>query len=143
MTNKKLVKEKDVSVTIRSSIDGELVTTKASGEYAKRDGIRHVTYTDYTGNVITRNGLEIADDRLFLHRSGGISGNMLFDPGKDTTVSYSVSVISTEFRLETEAYRLTENEAGLDIYLKYRLHSIPETPEHVISGEQEMTIRFN
>lgn len=135
-------KRKAVHITIISRVDGETIRQELDGEYAAEDGIRYVSYTDHTGNVSTGNKLAISDNQLLLRRSGGVSGDMLFKPDQTTSLSYSVSCLNVDFRLETEKYRLTETKAGMDIYLKYRLHSGPSTDEHIIVGEQGIKIRF-
>ena len=61
---------------------------EGEGEYAKSEGIHMIAYNDYTGNRVTKNGMHIDVDKLFLHRVGGVTSDMLFDVLADSIVSY-------------------------------------------------------
>ena len=136
----RLKKTRKIRVIITSRIDGVSERKELSGEYAYKNGAHIVVFTDYTGNVTTKNGMAIRNSQLLLHRTGGFSGDMLFDGSIDTTVEYRAMMVSGRFILHTEEYRLTESEEGLDIYLKYVLHQT--NGEEHISGEQFIKIIF-
>ena len=68
------------TVTIESCIDGTRLSQTLNGEYAFRDGAHLVVCTDYTGTAVTRIGMEIREDKVLLHRTGAMEGDMLYDP---------------------------------------------------------------
>lgn len=71
------VKKADIEIV--SITNGEESRWRTTGEY-KLDGELHlIVYTDYTGNTITKNGLYVGGKSMLLHRTGGITGDMLFD----------------------------------------------------------------
>ena len=76
-----MIERKKATVRLTSRIDGDENTNLYPGEYAFRDGTHLITYTDYAGNGITRNGIQANDSAMLLHRVGEFEGDMLFDPG--------------------------------------------------------------
>ena len=67
-------------VRITSRIDGGEMIRTMPGSYRRKENSHIVVYTDYTGNVVTKNGMEICEDKMLLHRTGAFEGDMLFDP---------------------------------------------------------------
>lgn len=131
---------KPVTVLIESSIDGSCIAKSFDGEYAFRDDAHLVVYTDYTGNAITRNGMEIREEKLLLHRTGAMEGDMLFDLYSPTVFRYSAFPVKGEFILNTERYELVVTDEGLRVGLQYRLCS--ENRSVDIEGMQTMTVMF-
>ena len=108
-------------VRITSRIDGEEVIRTMQGEYRKKDNSHIVVYTDYTGNAVTKNGMEICEDKMLLHRTGAFEGDMLFDPLTDTFVRYGAFPVQNGFMMHTERLDVLEFAEGLDISIKYKL----------------------
>jgi uncharacterized beta-barrel protein YwiB (DUF1934 family) len=117
-----LKKEKDVIVRITTRADGEQFVTEARGEYASDSETRYIAFTEYSGNTITRNGLHAARDRLFLHRTGAVNSDMLFDPGAVTRSEYETCGMKTAFLVHTEQYSLSEQPGKIVILLNYSLY---------------------
>ena len=90
------MERKPVTVRIESCVDGNRSVRTFDGEYASRYGAHLVVYTDYTGNTITRNGIEAREDKLLLHRTGAMEGDMLFDPQEATVFRYSAFPVKGE-----------------------------------------------
>lgn len=112
---------KKVNIEIISVIDGEANHWQTTGEY-KIDGDTHlIAYTDYTGNTITKNGLFVGKDSMLLHRTGEITGDMLFDLRNDTIAHYAVFSVETDFIIHTEEYEVNAVADGLEIYTRYTL----------------------
>ena len=129
---------KKVSIHLRSVIDGQESHTDYEGEYGFKDGSHHIVYTDYAGNGVTKTGIEATGDRMLLHRTGHIRGDMLFDPRMETGVSYEAFSLTNHFRLKTRIYRLTKTDKHLRIYTVYSLNDRSGAPE--IRGVQEMIV---
>lgn len=110
-----------VFIQIESNIDGETVTSTADGEYRFKDGKHWIVYTEYTGNVVTKNGIIADDNSLLLHRTGGISGDMVFEPGMDTFTHYEALSLGSTLVIHTREYRLEEDESQVVIQLKYSM----------------------
>ena len=80
---------KNAVIALESCIDGDINRKEYPGEYAYRDGTHLLTYPDFTGNGITKNGIQANGSAMLLHRVGEFEGDMLFDPAMDTVVKYT------------------------------------------------------
>ena len=129
---------KKVSIHLRSVIDGEESHNDYHGEYCFKEGSHRIVYTDYTGNGVTKTGIEATDKKMLLHRSGHIRGDMLFDPNLETKVAYEAFSLVNDFSLKTHIYRLSEMEKHIRIYTVYTLND--RSGDHAIRGVQEMTV---
>ena len=129
---------RNVSIHLRSVIDGDEAHYDYQGEYRRKTGSHNIVYTDYTGNEITKVAIEAAENAMLLHRVGGITADMLFDPLAETVVKYDALSLRHGFLLRTDAYRLTERGDGVSIYTEYCLNDGSAHPP--ICGLQEMTI---
>ena len=127
-----------ISIHLRSVIDGEEAHYDYQGEYRRKSGSHHIVYTDYAGNEITKAAIEATENAMLLHRVGGITADMLFDPLTETVVKYDALSLRHGFLLRTDVYRLTEYEGGVSIYTEYCLNDGSDHPP--ICGLQEMTI---
>lgn len=116
------------------------MTRTMQGEYRKKETSHIVVYTDYTGNTLTKNGMEICGDKMLLHRTGGFEGDMLFDQISDTFVQYGAFPVQSGFMLHTEEYILTETPEELNILLKYTLYD--ESGNDTICGEQSIKVHI-
>ncbi len=119
--DEKLKKEKDVAVRITTIVDGEGFVSQARGEYAHDAETHYVAYTDFSGNEITRNGLQLTREKLFLHRTGAVTSDMLFDPKTDTRCRYRTMGMEMSFLLHTTAYDVFFGEKSFVIDLRYTL----------------------
>ena len=127
-----------VSIHLRSVIDGDEAHYDYQGEYRRKGGSHNIAYTDYAGNEITKVAIEATETAMLLHRVGGITADMIFDPTTETVVKYDALSLRHGFLLRTDAYRVTPLENGVSIYSEYRLSDGSGQPE--INGIQEMTI---
>ncbi len=135
-----MMEKQDITITIKSRMNGEETIFETTGEYAF-DGQRHLAaYTDYTGNLITKNGLYIEPDKLLLHRVGGITADMLFDKQTDTVARYQAFMVNTSFVIHTSEYSVEETEYGLAIHIDYSLSDGTDTD--VIKGIQDIEIKM-
>lgn len=126
---------------LTSRIDGDETINTYSGEYAFRDGTHLITYTDYTGNGIARNGIQANDSAMLLHRVGEFEGDMLFDPKMDTVVKYTAGgLVQTGFILYTEEYEIALNESQVEIHIRYVLFD--GSGEDAIRGEQQIKVNW-
>ena len=130
-----------VAIEIFSSIDGCESIIKTTGEYKYvEDEDKHVVvFTDYTGNIITKNGLEICTDKLFLHRTGGFNGDMLFDLNTDTVMKYSAYMVSSDFLIHTNRYEVSKDKNQLMVKVDYLLRDVTGKAED-ITARQIITI---
>ena len=71
---------------------------------------------------VTKNGMEICEDKMLLHRTGAFEGDMLFDPLTDTFVRYGAFPVQNGFMMHTEKLDVLESADGLDISIKYKLY---------------------
>lgn len=133
------MQSKYAAIELRSVIDGDEAYYAYEGEYLQKAGNHCVVYTDYGGNTITKVAIEASDSMMLLHRVGGITADMLFDPATETVVKYDALSLRHGFLLRTDAYRLSSEENQLCIYAEYSLNDGSEQPE--IKGIQEMTIK--
>lgn len=127
-----------VSVHLQSVIDGDEAHYEYQGEYCRKGNSHNIVYTDYAGNEITKVAIEATERAMLLHRVGGITADMLFDPAAETIVKYDAFSLRHGFLLRTDAYRLSGLENGVCIYSEYSLNDGSGQPE--IKGIQEMTI---
>lgn len=129
---------KKVNIEIVSITDGEANHWKTTGEY-KLDGDTHlIAYTDYASNTITKNGLYVGKESMLLHRTGGITGDMLFDLRNATITNYKLFSVETDFVIHTEEYEVNTTEDGLEIYLRYTLAD--RNDERPIYGAQRIIV---
>lgn len=136
-----MMKSRIASVTLYSRIEGDETINTYTGEYALRDGIHLITYTDYTGNGITKNGLQAGETALLLHRVGEFEGDMLFDPKMDTVVKYTAGgLVQAGFILHTDHYSVTAEPGQLKIHIQYVLYD--GSGEDGIHGEQNITAQW-
>ena len=135
----KMSEVKKVRVAVRSLIDGTEIEREYEGEYLFKDDTHNIAYTDYSGNIITKNALQATDTAMLLHRVGGYSGDMFFDLNSDTVVNYGAFMVGCGFALHTYEYNLTENENGLTIAVRYGLNG---GKAEEISGEQTINIAY-
>lgn len=134
-----MIDSKRVTVTLTSRVDGDENANTYPGEYAFRDDTHLITYTDYTGNGITRNGIQANDSAMLLHRVGEFEGDMLFDPKMDTVVKYTVGgPVQTGFILHTEEYEIALDENQVEIHIRYVLFD--GSGEDAIRGEQQIKV---
>ena len=82
--------------------------------------------------------IEATAAAMLLHRVGGITADMMFDPTSETVVKYDALSLRHGFLLRTDAYKVTPLENGVSIYSEYSLNDGSGQPE--INGIQEMTI---
>ena len=128
-----------VRVAVRSLIDGTGVEREYEGAYLYKDDTYNIAYTDYSGNIITKNALQAMGTAMLLHRVGGFSGDMFFDLSSDTVVNYGAFMVGCGFALHTYEYNLTENENGLTIAVRYGLN---DGKAEEISGEQTIAVTY-
>lgn len=128
-----------VRVAVRSLIDSTEIEREYDGEYVCKDNSHNIAYTDYSGNIITKNALQATDTAMLLHRVGGFSGDMFFDLSSDTVVNYGAFMVGCGFALHTYEYKLTESENGLTIAVRYGLN---DGKAEEISGEQMITVTY-
>ena len=126
------------SIRLRSVIDGEGTDYAYQGEYRQKGGVHCIVYTDYAGNALTKVAVEATESAMLLHRVGGVTSDMLFDPLTETVVKYDALSFRRGFLLHTDAYRLTPQKNGVRIDLKYRLSDGSGQPE--IRGTQEIMV---
>ncbi len=130
--------KKQVKIRVMSIIDGEAQAATYEGEH-DMDGDTHlVAYNDYTGNALTRNGMYLGPDKMLLHRAGGITCDMLFDPSNVTEAAYDVFGLKTVFALQTFDYSREISPENISVHLKYTLDD--QSGSEPISGFQEITI---
>ena len=130
-----MIERKKATVRLTSRIDGDENINLYPGEYAFRDGTHLITYTDYAGNGITRNGIQANDSAMLLHRVGEFEGDMLFDPGMDTVMKYTAGgLVQTGFILHTEEYSADALRDMVAIHIRYVLFD--GSGEEAIHGEQ-------
>ena len=134
------MKDYDIKISISSVVDGVPDTREMVGEYAFREGTHLITYNDYTGNAVTRCGLQITPEKMLLHRTGAFAGNMLFDRHMDTLFSYKAYVVEEDFILHTYDYSCQGSEEGLIIHVSYGLRARHGGDE--IRGEQNIRVMF-
>lgn len=111
----KMSEVRKVRVAVRSLIDGAEIEREYEGEYVFKDNSHNIAYTDYSGNIITKNALQAPETAMLLHRVGGYSGDMFFDQNSNTIVKYGAFMVGCGFALHTYEYTLTESENGLTI----------------------------
>ena len=129
-----------VSLRLTSRIDGEETIYQYEGRYRYKESNHIIVYTDYSGNTATRVGIRANEETMLLHRSGAIKADMLFDIRKDTQVDYDALHVKHHFILHTDCYRLTREDQGLSLYMKYSLND--RTGHPPIRGEQELLVSF-
>ncbi len=127
-----------VHISLNSSLDGETTINNYIGEYRIKNGFHTIVYTDRTGNMITKVGIEASGESMLIHRVGAFEGDMFFDPKSDTSVCYGTLSLKHEFRLHTAHYELTERSDGLLLQVEYTITDRSDEPG--IHGFQEMTI---
>ena len=125
-------------IRLRSVIDGDEALYEYEGEYLKKGVSHNIVYTDYAGNEITKVAIEATERAMLLHRVGGITSDMLFDPAAETVVKYDALSLRHGFLLRTDIYRVTPLGNGVCIYSEYSLNDGTGQPE--IKAIQEMTI---
>lgn len=128
-----------VRVDVRGLIDGTEIAREYEGEYLFKDDTHNIAYTDYSGNVITKNALQANSSAMLLHRVGVFSGDMYFELNSDTVVNYGAFMVGCGFALHTYEYKMTENENGLTIAVRYGLN---DGKAKEISGEQNITVTY-
>ena len=131
---------RNVSILLKSRIDGEQTEHSYCGEYCFKDGSHCIAYKDYTGNAITMVGIEARDSAMLLHRVGYITADMFFDPANDTIVKYEAQELAFDFVLKTHGYQFCSDDKSLNIQVEYSLHDC--SGETNIQGLQEISINF-
>ena len=104
-----------VSIRLRSVIDGDETHCEYIGEYRQMEGSHLIAYTDYTGNAVTKVGIEARDNAMLLHRVGSITADMLFEPGAETVVNYEALSLRSRFSLHTYEYHMIQGDEDLGI----------------------------
>ncbi|MBR3666853.1 MAG: DUF1934 family protein [Ruminococcus sp.] len=84
-----------VRIAVRSLIDCTEIEREYEGEYVFKDNSHNIAYTDYSGNIITKNALQATETAMLLHRVGGYSGDMFFDLNSDTVVNYGAFMVGS------------------------------------------------
>lgn len=130
---------KEIKITLKSDVGGDKLFNEFNGEYAVLDGIHNIVYTDYTGNEITKVGIQADDKMMFLHRVGGFSGDMLFDTVTDTVVKYEAFMVQSGFVLHTYEYKLEQTDNGIHIFVRYGLN---DGNDEEIAGQQDIEVMF-
>lgn len=108
-------------IHLASTINGEETQYEYSGEYNVISGNHCVAYTDYTGNALTRVGIEAAPTTMLIHRTGGVTADMLFDPDHETAVNYNVLTLKTLLRLKTHRLIVEAKGSVVRICVEYSL----------------------
>ena len=134
------MKDYDIKISISSVVDRIYDSRETVGEYAFRDGTHLITYNDYTGNTVTKCGLQITPETMLLHRTGAFAGDMLFDRHLDTLFRYKAYVVEEDFILHTYDYSCKSSEEGLTIHVSYGLRDRHGGEE--IRGEQDIQVLF-
>ena len=130
---------KQIIVKLKSEVGADKLYNEFSGEYALLDGIHNIVYTDYTGNEITKVGIQADDKMMLLHRTGGFSGDMLFDSRTDTVVKYAAFMVESGFLLHTYDYIVGQIDNGIHISVRYGLN---DGGDEEIEGKQDVEVRF-
>ena len=127
-----------VRIKLRSSLDGEITNNNYIGEYKTQKGTHTIVYTDFTGNAITKVGIEASEKAMLIHRVGAFEGDMFFDPSSDTSVNYGTLSLKYEFFLHTAHYKFTERPDGLLLQVEYTMTDRSDVPG--IHAFQEITL---
>ena len=136
-----MIESRNVTVTLTSRVDGDENVKIYPGEYAFRDNTHLITYTDYAGNGITRNGIQANDSAMLLHRVGEFEGDMLFDPKMDTVVKYTAGgLVQAGFILHTGEYSVETHNDRVEIHIRYVLFD--GSGEDAIQGEQRIKVNW-
>ncbi|MBR1811712.1 MAG: DUF1934 domain-containing protein [Clostridia bacterium] len=135
-----LGKIKKATIKMRSIVDGVSMQSVYRGEYAMNGASHNIVYTDYTGNTVTKNGIEANAAAMLLHRAGGFEYDMYFDPGSDTVTKYDAFAVKGAFILHTYEYRVKDMENGLRVFVKYGLND--GSGEEEIRCEQTITVMW-
>lgn len=130
---------KQVTVCISGAVNGEPMLKEYTGEYEFRVNTHNIAYTDYSGNIITKCALQASGSEMLLHRTGGFSGDLWFDMQTDRIVKYDAFSASRGFMLHTDEYRLTEEQDGIRISVKYVMYDGSE--QDMICGELHIEIK--
>lgn len=128
----------NVSIQLKSRIDGKDTEYFYYGEYCFKDGSHCIAYTDHMGNAVTKVGIESNEKAMLIHRVGYITTDMLFDPSGETIVKYDALSLKRGFVLRTHNYRIENEDTALTIHVEYSLHD--GSGEPAIQGSQDMTI---
>ncbi len=131
---------KKAAIEIMSIMDWDVQISSYEGEIGRDGETWMAAYTDWSGNTSTKNGLYIGSYQMLLHRTGGITCDMLFDPAQKTSVSYDTFGLQTEFVLTTQEYRRDITDGKIVVTLKYTLDD--QSCGEPISGQQTITIAF-
>lgn len=124
----RLKKEKDVRLRITTRVEGDKFITEALGEYAHDDEARYIAYKDQNGNDVTFNGLHLAKDKVYLHRAGAVSSDMLFDPKTTTRATYRTMGMEMNFIVRTHRYDVLVAEKLIVVDLRYSLQENAGAP---------------
>ena len=136
-----MIERKKAAISLISWVNGDVTVKDYAGEYAFKGDTHLIAYTDYTGNSVTKNGIQANDSAMLLHRVGEFEGDMLFDPNMDTVVKYTASgLIQTKFILHTEEYSIETHADRVEIHLRYMLFD--ENKEDAIHGEQQIRVSW-
>ena len=127
-----------VRIILLSTLDNDSVRNEYTGEYKLSDGTHTAAYTDYSGNAVTKVGIEATKNAMLIHRVGEYEGDMLFTRESDTFLNYASFSLNHEFRLHTDRYELEMQPDGLTIYVRYILAD--ESKEPGITCSQKIMI---
>ena len=108
-------------IRIHSVIDGSGTDREYPGEYAFKNNTHLIVYTDYTGNDITRCGLQADGSGMLLHRTGAFAGDMFFSPDTPAFVDYAADALGAKLIIHTQRYELSASAGRLSIELAYSL----------------------
>ncbi|MBQ7372305.1 MAG: DUF1934 family protein [Blautia sp.] len=142
------MKDVKAMIVIDSRINDDVFHQEYEGFYrtaqetsfgGKEEKTHMAVYTDYTGNAVTKNGLQFTGEKLLLHRTGAIHGDLLLDPLEDTIFRYSAGMVEEQFRIQTSRYKvLCEDDKQIRIEADYLMQGEHETEKSAHS----ITIRI-
>ncbi len=109
--------------TYSDGCDGTDIELLTEGRFSKEDGVYYLEYdeSEITGLGDTSTTVEIGDGYVSLERSGNVSSQMLFMPGRRTSSLYGTKYGELLIDIYTEKLDITLDKHGGRIAVDYIL----------------------
>ena len=118
--------KKSVHVFVQNSQQyddyADQISTNSSGEYVANRNVHTITYTEkLEGDCIVNNTLILKKDCAELHRTGGVTSQMMFDKGNTTDTEYLTSYGTLNFKIITMRYNAVIEDSHINVLIQYDL----------------------
>ncbi len=101
--------------------DGDKIEIVTVADYYKRNGRHFIIFYEMPEDeqAMVKNTIRFDENFFEITKKGAVNTHFLFQPQESISTYYTTTAGPLNVNVTTTAYRMTEQEQSIDIYIKY------------------------